>query len=261
MANMKINVGIRNWKRNTNILTLKVPEQLKRKIATGIEYVDLSLGGKGFTPSTAMILTGTPGAGKTTMMLQMADALTARGHVALVNTGEESLYQVRNVAERLRLKHGFIADQQLLLSDVLSHGDALIKAHKGKKAKDGNPVQVFIFGDSLQTLDDGFYGNGHTNGNTPVRVAEKVSEWCKDTYGVFVMIGQVNKDGKIAGKNQIKHAVDIHAHLYVDERERSETYGERLFEIEKNRFGCTGTTYILGMEEKGLYEKGSFKFG
>ena len=83
-------------------------------------------------------------------------------------------------------------------------------------------------------------------------------------YGVTYLsrhTGQVTKSGDFAGKQQVKHTVDVHCHLFIDEAKNSETYGERLFEIQKNRFGCSGKRYILGMEKRGLYEKGHIQFG
>ncbi len=56
----------------------------------------------------------------------------------------------------------------------------------------------------------------------------------------------------------IKHAVDTHGHLFIDMDKRSEFFGERMFAINKNRFGCSGRTYLLGMDDKGLYERGRF---
>lgn len=256
MGTMKLNVGIKGLKRGSNILDLKVPEALRVKKKTGIGWFDDAIGGEGFTPSTCMMLTGGPGCGKTTLTLQLADAITGAGHIALLNTGEESLYQIRMVAERLKLKHGFVPGQDTLIDNVMAHADELRKKHPDK--------QVFILQDSLQTADDGFYKNGTTNSVTPLRVAEKLTDWTKNKaagdhpFGIVIFIGQVNKDGQFAGKNQIKHAVDVHGHLFFDEDKKSETYGQRLFEVQKNRFGCNGKTYILEMERDGLHEKGHF---
>ena len=61
-----------------------------------------------------------------------------------------------------------------------------------------------------------------------------------------------------AGKQTILHAVDVRGQLYIDNEKKSETYGERIFEITKNRFGCSGKSYVLGIQKTGLYEKGSF---
>jgi DNA repair protein RadA/Sms len=253
MSNMNLSVGLKSWKRGTNILDLEVPAQLERTVKTGLSWFDEAVSsGEGMTPSTAMMLTGTPGAGKTTMCLQLADSITKTGSVCLFNTGEESLFQVRKVARRLNVQHGFVAGQDILVSNILTHADHLRKSNPGK--------QVFLVLDSLQTLDDGKYSNG-TNSMTQVRATEMITNWCKETYGIALIIGQVTKNGDFAGKQTLKHAVDAHGHLFIDEQKNSDTYGERLFEIQKNRFGANGKTFILGMNRNGLYEKGSYSFG
>jgi DNA repair protein RadA/Sms len=249
MSKMNLTVGIKNLKRGTTLSDVTVPQALRDRKKVGISWFDDALGGEGFVPSAVMMLTGTPGAGKSTMLLQVADAITKSGHVALYNTGEESLYQVKMVAERLKLKAGFVVGQDTLVEDVLAHADHLRKANPGK--------QVFILQDSLQTLDDGKYG-GATNSMTPVRCTEMLTDWAKSTYGNVVFIGQVTKGGDFAGKQTILHAVDVRGHLYIDDEKKSETYGERIFEVTKNRFGCSGRSYVLGLEKTGLYEKGSF---
>lgn len=248
MSQMKMNVGLKDWKRGTNILNLDVPAELEGTVRTGVGFFDEVMGGEGMTPSTSMLLSGTPGAGKTTLCLQLAESITAAGHLCLFNTAEESLFQVRKVARRLNMKAGFIAGQDHLVPALLEHADALRKANKGK--------QVFIIADSLQTLDDGKYKDGGTNAMSQVRATEMITNWCKASYGIAIIIGQVTKNGDFAGKQQIKHTVDAHAHLFIDDRKKSETYGERLLEVQKNRFGCSGKTFILGLESKGLYEKG-----
>ena len=257
-ASMNLQVGIKGLKRGSNILDLQVPAELKRKRKTGLDFFDDGLGGEGFTPSTSMMLTGGPGCGKTTMMLQLADAITGSGHIALMNTGEESLYQVRMVTERLKLKHGFVPGQDTKVADLLAHAKMLQDKEVEREKDASKRKQVFIIQDSLQTLDDGFYGNGATNSCTPLRCCELLTDWAKSTYGILVFIGQVTKSGEFAGKNAIKHAVDVHGRLYFDDDKKSETYGRRLFEFTKNRFGCNGKTYILGMEKTGLREEGSF---
>jgi DNA repair protein RadA/Sms len=248
MSKMNLSVGIKGFKRGTNINDIEVPEVLRHRKKVGIEWFDDAIGGEGMVPSSVMMLTGTPGAGKTTMLLQLANSITGAGHVCLYNTGEESLYQVKMVAERLRLKNGFVVGQDTLAEDLLNHADQLRKANKGK--------QVFILQDSLQTLDDGKYG-GSTNSMTPVRCVEMLTDWAKANYGIVAFIGQVTKDGDFAGKQTILHAVDVRGQLFIDEQKKSETYGERIFEVTKNRFGCSGKSYILGMERAGLFEKGS----
>ena len=253
MSKMNLTVGIKGFKRGTNINEIEVPEVLRARKKVGIEWFDDAIGGEGMVPSSVMMLTGTPGAGKTTMLLQLANSITGAGHICLYNTGEESLYQVKMVAERLRLRNGFVVGQDTLVEDLLEHADQLRAANKGK--------QVFILQDSLQTLDDGKYG-GSTNSMTPVRCVEMLTDWAKSTYSIVAFIGQVTKSAcggpaVFAGKNTILHAVDVRGELYIDGEKRSESYGERIFTVSKNRFGVSGLSYILGMDKTGLFEKGS----
>jgi len=249
MSNMNLNVGIKGLKRGTSISDIEVPEALRNRKKVGLEWFDDALGGDGFVPSSVMMLTGTPGAGKTTLLLQLADTITKAGHIALYNTGEESLYQVKMVAERLGLRTGFVVGQDTLVPELLAHADFLRTANPGK--------QVFILQDSLQTLDDGKWKDG-ANSMTPVRATEMLTDWAKSNYGVVIFIGQVTKSGDFAGKQTILHAVDVRGQLFIDEEKKSDTYGERIFEVTKNRFGCSGRSYILGINRSGLYEKGSF---
>lgn len=251
MSNMKLSkVRLSQLGHGVNIMDLEVPKELERTVPCGVSFVDDAVGGEGFTPSSVMLFTGTPGAGKTTLMLQVADAITGTGNVCLFNTAEESPLQVRKVTKRLGAKHGFYIGQDTKVKDIIKHAKALQKKHPGK--------QLFIVCDSLQTLDDGKYANGHTNSMTAVRAVEMLADFAKETYAVVIIIGQVNKDGQFAGKQMVKHAVDIHAHLEIDNAKKSETYGFRLLEVQKNRFGCTGRTYVLDMSSTGLNELMSF---
>lgn len=245
---MRLNTAIKNWKNGTNIKELEVPQQLKLTISTGMNFWDHAFGGKGMTPSTCCLFTGTPGAGKTTLMQQLADSMTEMGHIALFNTAEESLFQVGRVVERLQLKNGFVAGQDNMVDDVLKHATELRSKHPDK--------QLFVIIDSLQTLDDGFYPNGHINSMTAVRSLQRVTDYCKANFAISIIVGQVNKTGDFSGKQSLKHMVDAHCHLYVDVDQHSDTFGDRIFEVQKNRFGCSGMAYVLKMSERGLREAG-----
>ena len=75
---MKLNVRRDDITFGTNILDVRVPEKLRERHACGVPYIDTAFGGKGFTPSTITLFTGEPGAGKTTLMLELANALTSQ---------------------------------------------------------------------------------------------------------------------------------------------------------------------------------------
>lgn len=250
MADMSLNVGIKGFKQGTNIKDVKVPAALRERRMTGITWFDDALGGEGMVPSSTFMVTGAPAAGKSTLIRQLADTITGQGHIAIMNSGEESLYQVSMACERLNLKNGFMAGQEIMTAGLLTYADNVRKANPKK--------QVFILQDSLQTLNDGKYKDGGTTGNTPVRCCEQLTNWAKSTYGIVLFVGQVTKGGDFAGKNTIKHMIDGHTELYFDTDKKSETFGERLFEVTKNRFGCSGKTFVIGMEKTGLYEKGCF---
>lgn len=240
--------------RGTNINDIELPEYLKITHDTGIEMVNKALGGEGVTPTSSILLSGGSGCGKTTLALQLCDAWTRQGHLAFFNTNEEAATQVKKTVLRLGLSNGFIIGQDRLVPEMLEHAKFLAKKNPGKR--------ILLIADSLQTLDDGYYANGGTNSNTQVRVTAQIVNWCKTTHNIGIIIGQVNKNGDFAGKNLIKHAVDVHLHMYIDKAKKSETYGERILETEKNRYGFSGTEIIFGIDgRRGVYEKEGFAMG
>ena len=92
----------------TNILDIEVPDALKRKFRSGLTFFDEAMGGEGFTPSAVTLFTGEPGAGKTTMMLTLANSLQGYGAQVVFNTAEESLHQMKMTCDRLKLNHPFM---------------------------------------------------------------------------------------------------------------------------------------------------------
>jgi len=252
MARTKSSLPKSEVAQGTNILDVKIPPQLRKRIDLGIDWFTEALGGQGMVPSNVMMLTGTPGAGKSTLFRQLADSITASGKIAIYNSGEESPYQVAMAAERMKLKNGFKMSQEQQASELIRFARKVQKANPKKT--------VFILQDSIQTLDDGKYSNGVTNSSTALRCTEMLAEWAKETYGIVLFIGQVNKDGQFSGKNGIKHWIDAHAHIYIDGKKSSDTYGERLFEVSKNRWGVTGKTFIVGIQDTGLYLKGYVEY-
>jgi DNA repair protein RadA/Sms len=249
---MKINGIDRDIKHGTNVLELEVPPQLDITIDTGISFINDAFGGKGITPSAVTLFTGSPGVGKTTLMLQLANSLTKNGCIVLYNTREEDPMQVRRTTRRLGFLDGFVIGQDKMISDVLKHLDELREANPGK--------QVVLILDSLASHDDGFYPTGLTNSMTQVRITEAVTSYCKTHYTVAFIIGHVTKGDEWAGKQQIKHTIDSHLHFFFDRKEKSQTFGERIIQMQKNRWGASGISYIVGMDEKkGVYEKGSWE--
>ena len=83
-----------------------------------------------------LVVEATPGAGKTTMMLKLADAVTRKGGVALFNTAEESLYQTSMTAQRLNLKNGFLCGNTDAVTKLLKESKAIIAKNPKKQFED-----------------------------------------------------------------------------------------------------------------------------
>lgn len=242
---MKLNVRNDSIANNTNILDVEVPEQLKKKHKSGLEFFDDALGGQGFTPSAVCLFTGTPGAGKTTMMLELADRLTKSGAAVLFNTAEESLHQLRMTTQRLSLANGFIAGQDTSVAKVLAHCDVIRALNPDKP--------FFLIVDSLQTLDDGYFDSGRITTATAERSLQQITDYCKEHYVNAIVIGQVTKSGKMAGTQKLKHMVDAMITLDV-ERKDEQLLGCRVLEVEKNRFGGAGAIFFLALRQNGFTE-------
>ena len=250
---MELKVTIDGIKLNdkTNILDVDVPEYLQQRISSGIPWMDELLGG-GFLATQVIMLTGDPGAGKTTLSLQLADAITATGNICVYNSREESIAQVRNKIETLGLKNGFmVAPGYVFAGDLLEHCDRVKKANPNK--------QVFLVQDSLPTLDDGKYrgkkkrnspalnwGRSAINGSTPARVMTMLTNWAKETHGTVVCINHVTKSGQYAGKGEVKHMIDTHLEMDLARDNSRSVY------MSKHRFGTTAERYIIQMTSAGL---------
>jgi DNA repair protein RadA/Sms len=240
---MKINTQ-RGFDFGINVKDVVVPDMLRRRVPSGIDYLDGVFGGDGLTPSSVTMFTGTPGAGKTTMMLTLANGLVGRGAEVVFNTCEESLYQVKMHTERLGLKNGFKLGETQHVPTLLEQCD---------KLREAAPTKPFVLiVDSLQTVNDGFYKDGGTNSMTAVRALEMVTNWCKQHNTIGIVIGQVGKDGKFMGKNSLKHMVDAQLELSIDLKQKSPTFGLRQLGMSKNRFGGGSQQYWLQLEKAGF---------
>ena len=246
MTTHRLNIGNPEVSETTNILDIAIPAQMEKNISTGIKHFDVLCAGDGITPSSVILLTGLPGSGKTTLQLQLADSITRTGNVALVNTCEESLYQIRKTAKRMDIKHGFIPSYKHEVHEITEHADKIRLANPDK--------QMFLFVDSLQTIefDNKKGGRPLAQQNAAVEAAWELAAWAKSNYSIVFLIGQVTKDGVFAGKQEIKHAIDLHIHLGIDTDRRSETYGERVAEVQKNRTGIAGIYMDFKIEQQGL---------
>jgi DNA repair protein RadA/Sms len=242
---MKLNVRNDSIDFGTNVLSIAVPDQLRHKVKSGVEFIDGALGGEGFTPSQVVLFTGTPGAGKTTMLLKLADALTKGGAVVVFNTAEESLFQVKAACERLGLRKGFAVGSETNVDDLIKKADKFRNTEKNK----GKPFMLIV--DSLQCMDDGHFSTGRITTATAERSLEKLTNWCKENYTNAIIIGQVTKGGSFAGSNKLKHMVDGMICLTIEKKDK-DLLGCRRLETVKNRFGGSGATTWLSLNGTGF---------
>jgi DNA repair protein RadA/Sms len=227
----------------TTLQDIEVPDALRQKISSGLDFFDAATGGEGFTPSAVTLFTGEAGAGKTTMTMMLADALSRNGNTVVFNTAEESLLQVKMTADRLRLLGNFKVGSETHVPTLLKKCDALRAKNPGKP--------FFLIVDSLQCMDDGHYPDGQINSKSSERVLTQITDWAKANLTNPVVIGQVTKGGQFQGSNTLKHMVDSMIHLYV-ERKDPDLAGARILETTKNRFGSSGCKQIMAITDSGF---------
>ena len=233
---------------------IKVPDALRTTLKTGWEYIDALFTGEGIRPSTCCMVTGLPGGGKTTISLQMANSLAEQGHVVLYNSCEESGAQIKMKLEKMGFDALLSSDNAYFssffdIADILAFADKVRKKHKAVEGKG-----MFLFVDSLQTIERASKGAGRPSGPAQQQCDAMwdIAAWCKENMTVAMIIGQVTKDGTFAGKQEVKHAVDCHLHLAMDTDKKSETYRQRVAEMQKNRFGTSGLFFPYEISSKGI---------
>ena len=202
----------------------------------GIAELDRVLGG-GLVPSSAVLLGGDPGIGKSTLLLQAAAALALAGHRVLYVSGEESIEQVRLRARRLGL-----AQARLELAAAINLRDI---AASLEQARDATMVVI----DSIQTMWIDAIDSAPGTVSQVRASAFELIRLAKSSHFAVVLVGHVTKEGAIAGPRVLEHMVD--AVLYF-EGDRGHQF--RILRGVKNRFGATDEIGVFEMTETGLAE-------
>ncbi|MBR7117271.1 MAG: DNA repair protein RadA [Clostridia bacterium] len=211
---------------------LKVPTYMRSK--TGMGELDRVLGG-GLVDSSVVLLSGEPGIGKSTLLLQISSEL-ARGRKVLYVSGEESKGQLKLRAERL----GITGDTLYLLTE--NNLDAVLSECERIK-----PDVIII--DSVQTMSSDRFTSA-PGSITQVRESSMaLISYAKGFGAAVFLVGHVNKEGGISGPKVLEHMVD--AVLYF-EGERTNSY--RIIRAIKNRFGPTNEIGVFEMSDRGLVE-------
>ncbi|MSP78472.1 MAG: DNA repair protein RadA [Dehalococcoidia bacterium] len=192
--------------------------------------------GGGIVPGSIVLLAGDPGIGKSTLFLQMAAALAAKGGDVLYVSGEESARQIRMRAERL----GVTGEHVFLLNET-SIEEVL------QRAEQSHPAALVV--DSIQTMATETIPSAPGSVNQVRECCRLLLQWAKSTHTPVLLTGHVTKEGDIAGPRVLEHMVDVV--LYLE----GEQFGPvRLLRSIKNRFGSTNEVAVLQMESSGLVE-------
>ena len=201
---------------------------------TGIGELDRVLGG-GLVKGSVVLLSGDPGIGKSTLLMQACGTFCRDKRVLYVS-GEESGKQLKLRAERL----GVGSDSLLIMTETdVETICEYIKLNK--------PDVVMI--DSIQTMNHAEVQSS-AGSVTQVRECTNMLLRTGKTLDIpVVIVGHVNKDGAIAGPKVMEHIVD--AVLYF-EGERN--YAYRILRAVKNRFGSTNEIGVFEMNDAGLSE-------
>lgn len=201
-------------------------------IATNIDELDRVLSG-GLVGGSVTLLAGEPGIGKSTLIAQLAASLSGAGKAYYVS-GEESEGQVS-----MRLKRLGIDPSSIAFSNTTRIGSITAAAKKLK------PKLVVV--DSIQTM---FVDEVDSLAGTPTSVRASTAElisFAKSSNTPVVIIGQVTKEGSVAGPKTLEHLVDT---VLTLEGDRQSSY--RLLRAGKNRFGGIDEVGIFEMTEAGM---------
>ena len=206
-----------------------------QRFLTGFDQLDRVFGG-GITPNSVTLLSGDPGIGKSTLLIQVASNLSQKAAKVLYASAEESESQVSSRAKRVAPQI-FSSDSLILCTNQIE--DVLDIVRKEK-------VDVLIL-DSVQT----FYSSLIESSTGSVA---QVKQICQDLVNISkkegittLIVGHVNKEGAIAGPKVLEHLVD--SVLYF-EGDPSKDY--RIVRSIKNRYGQQGEIGIFKMDETGL---------
>ena len=203
------------------------------RVPSGVTEFDRVLGG-GIVPGTLVLIGGDPGIGKSTLLLQVADCLSASGTTVLYVSGEESERQIKLRGERLKIE---AANLYLLPETNLEN-----IFHEVERLKPGA-----IIVDSIQTVFSAMIESAPGSVSQVREVAHQFLMLAKNRSLPVFLIGHITKDGSIAGPRTLEHIVDT---VLYFEGERH--HNHRIVRATKNRFGPANEVGIFEMTAAGL---------
>lgn len=204
------------------------------RFGTGMTELDRVLGG-GIVDGSLILLSGDPGIGKSTILLQICEYIGKKLNILYVS-GEESSRQIKLRADRLG-----VSTQNLLIM-CNTDAEAITEYIRSNK-----PDIVIV--DSIQTMEIKELSSA-PGSVTQVRETTNLFMHCAKEYNIpTIIVGHVNKDGNIAGPKVLEHIVDC---VLYFEGERHLSY--RILRAVKNRYGSTNEIGVFEMTDSGLKE-------
>lgn len=229
----------------------EIKPQTKERISTGITELDYVLGG-GMVGGQVVLLAGEPGVGKSTLLLQVVKEVAAASYAAdekarkihattvLYTSGEESPEQISLRARRL----GFSAKQNKALTLFAETNVEALLSQLGDSQTYG-----LLIVDSIQTMHSEALTGAPGSVGQVRECAYQLIQAAKNRRIPTIIVGQVTKEGSIAGPKVLEHLVDTV--LYMEGSRFEET---RILRVTKNRFGPTDEVGVFSMHEDGLRE-------
>ncbi|QKF92345.1 DNA repair protein RadA [Campylobacter sp. CCUG 57310] len=207
-------------------------EQISR-ISTQDKELDLVLGG-GVVEGSLVLIGGSPGIGKSTLLLKIASNLASQNKKTLYVSGEESASQIKIRADRLNaVKDGLFLLTEILLENIMT------EIRK-------NDYKVLVI-DSIQTLYSEKIASAPGSVSQVREITFELMRLAKNENICVFIIGHITKDGSIAGPRILEHMVDVV--LYFEGDASREL---RILRGFKNRFGSTSEVGIFEMSSQGL---------
>lgn len=211
---------------------LQAPDYIRS--TTGLNELDRVLGG-GLVTGSVVLLSGEPGIGKSTLLLQICDCLGESKSVLYVS-GEESSGQLKLRAERLSVK----GDNLYILTET-NIENILEEANRIKPD--------VIIADSVQTMYSDRISSAPGSVTNVKEVAMAFIAKAKSEGISVILVGHINKEGSIAGPKVLEHMVDA---VLSFEGDKKQIY--RIIRANKNRYGSTNEIGVFEMTDTGLRE-------
>ena len=211
----------------------KITKEQVDRMSTYDKELDLVLGG-GVVMGSLTLIGGSPGVGKSTLLLKIGANLAKNGKKVLYVSGEESLGQIKIRADRLDAN----SDNLYLLSQI-DLGHIFVELDK-------NDYDILII-DSIQTLYSSKISSAPGSVSQVREITFELMRYSKENKVATFIIGHITKEGSIAGPRVLEHMVDTV--LYFEGDANREL---RILRGFKNRFGSTSEIGIFEMTQEGL---------